>query len=84
VATRQTGLTERENVLLTWKPGATDGTQVFDVLFGPSAGGPFTRVNPVPLLSAAYLHARPPGSGSYIIEARGLGGAASRSSPFTG
>jgi L-iduronidase len=83
-ATRQPSLTEQTNVLLTWRPGSAEGVQLFDVLFGQSEEGPFARVNPAPLLSAAYLHARPPGAGIYVVEARRLDGAVSRSSrvPF--
>lgn len=81
-AVRQPGLTENENVLLTWQAGAAENVQLFDVLFGSSASGPFTKVNTAPLLSAAYLHSRPPARGAYVIEARRLGGAASRSLPY--
>jgi L-iduronidase len=70
----QPGLTERENVLLTWTPGVHAGLQTFDVLSAPSAGGALERVNPSPLLSAAFLHARQPGAHRYVVEARGLHG----------
>jgi L-iduronidase len=79
-AVHQPSLTEQNNVLLTWKPGSAEGVQLFDVLFGPSEEGPLARVNPAPLLSAAYLHTRVPGIGFYAIEARRLDGATSRSS----
>ncbi|MDF2970652.1 MAG: glycoside hydrolase protein [Microvirga sp.] len=79
----QSGLTERESMLLTWTPGAHWGVQVFDVLFARGAGGSFDRVNPTPLLSAAFLHAREPGHGRYMIEARSLSGSAHvRSDPI--
>lgn len=81
-ATLQLGLTSNENVLLTWKPSTSGGTQLFDVLFGPSESGPFARMNASPLLSTAFLHTRPPQPGIYIIEARHLNGAASRSRPL--
>jgi L-iduronidase len=81
-ATRQLGLTLHENVLLTWKPSTTGATQLFDVLFRPSEGGPFARVNASPLLSTAFLHARPQGSGVYVIEARHLDGTSSQSRPL--
>jgi L-iduronidase len=70
----QPGLTERENVLLTWTPGVHAGLQTFDVLSARSAGGSFERVNPSPLLSAAFLHVRQPGACRYVIEARTLNG----------
>lgn len=79
-AAHQPSLTEQNNVLLTWKPGSAEGVQLFNVLFSQSDEGPFARVNPAPLLSAAYLHARSPGDGFYIVEARRLDGTASRSS----
>ncbi|WP_238193645.1 GH39 family glycosyl hydrolase [Methylobacterium frigidaeris] len=81
-AARQPGPSPREDVLLTWRPDPSDRVQLFDVLFGPSAAGPFERVNPVPLLSAAFLHARAPGGGVYHIEARHLDGPPSRSGPL--
>ena len=57
----QPGLSERENILLTWTAGAHVGMQTFDVLSARSPGASFERVNPSPLLSAAFLHAREPG-----------------------
>jgi L-iduronidase len=79
-AVYQPSLTDLNNVLLTWTPGSAEGVQLFDVLFGPSEVGPFARVNPAPLVSAAYLHARSSGEGIYVVEARRLDGASSRSS----
>jgi L-iduronidase len=70
----QPGLTERENMLLTWRPGAHAGVQTFDVLFARRPGASLERVNPVPLLSAAFLHAREPGAGRYVVEAKSLDG----------
>jgi L-iduronidase len=79
-AAHQPSLTEQNNVLLTWKPGSAEGVQLFDVLFSRSEEGPLARVNPAPLLSAAYLHTRLSGTGFYAVEARRLDGATSRSS----
>ena len=70
----QPGLSERENILLTWTPGAHVGMQTFDVLSARSPGASFERVNPSPLLSAAFLHAREPGACRYVIEAKNLDG----------
>jgi hypothetical protein len=70
----QEGLTERENMLLTWTPGAHAGVQTFDVLFTRSAAAAFKQLNQAPLLSAAFLHAREHGAGRYIIEAKNLHG----------
>jgi L-iduronidase len=70
----QAGLTERENMLLTWVPGAYTGVQTFNVLFAEGTAGSFDRVNPVPLISAAFLHARDAGRGRYVVEASGVGG----------
>ena len=78
----QRGLTARETMLLTWRPGAHAGAQFFEVLFARGAGGPFERVSPAPLISAAFLHAREPGSGRYVVEARSLGGATAHSAPI--
>jgi L-iduronidase len=77
------GLTERENILLTWAPGAHAGVQLFDVLAARAAGAPLERVNPSPLLSAAFLHVRRPGAYRYLIEARSLDGSKqARSDPI--
>ena len=65
---------ERENILLTWTPGAHVGMQTFGVLSARSPGASFERVNPSPLLSAASLHAREPGACRYVIEAKNLDG----------
>ena len=77
----QSGLSERENMLLTWTPGAHAGVQTFAVLFARGAGS-FEPVSPAPLLSAAFLHAREPGSGRYVVEARSLGGSTVSSAPI--
>jgi L-iduronidase len=79
----QPGLTERESILLTWTPGAHAGVQTFDVLSARLPSASFERVNPAPLLSAAFLHARRPGACRYVIEARNLDGSAqARSDPI--
>lgn len=76
----QPGLTERESMLLTWTPAAHAGVQTFDVLFARSPGSDFERVNAIPLLSAAFLHARERGAGRYVIEAKSLDGSRRASS----
>ena len=48
--------------------------QTLDVLSARSPGASFERVNPSPLLSAAFLHAREPGACRYVIEAKNLDG----------
>jgi L-iduronidase len=79
----QPGLTERENILLNWAPGAHAGVQTFDVLSARPPGASFERVNPSPLLSAAFLHAREPGPCRYVIEAKNLDGSRqARSDPI--
>ena len=79
----QPGLSERENILLTWTAGAHVGMQTFDVLSARSPGASFERVNPSPLLSAAFLHAREPGACRYVIEAKNLDGSGrTRSDPI--
>ena len=78
----QPGLTERETMLLTWRPGPHAGAQFFEVLFAGDATGDFERLSAAPLISAAFLHAREPGSGRYVVEARSLGGATTRSGPI--
>jgi L-iduronidase len=78
----QPGLTERESMLITWRPGPHAGAQLFEVLFARGAAGSFERLSPAPLISAAFLHAREPGSGRYVVEARSLGGATARSDPI--
>ena len=78
----QAGLTERQNILLTWRPGLHSGVQTFDVLFAPGPSDSFGLVNPVPLLSAAFVHAREPGRGRYVVEAKGLAGRKVRSQPL--
>jgi L-iduronidase len=76
-------LTDRESVLLTWTPGIHVGTQTFDVLAARAPGASFERVNPSPLLSAAFLDAREPGACRYLIEATSLDGSKrTRSDPI--
>jgi L-iduronidase len=78
----QLGLTERQNMLLTWRPGRQSGLQTFEVLFAPGSDGLFQPVSPATLLSAAFLHAREPGSGRYVVEAKSLAGKRVRSEPL--
>lgn len=82
-AEMQPGLTEQTSVLLSWTGGAHDGVQLYDVLFAASAACPFEPVTPQPLLSSAFLHARPPGPGYYAVRSRNLSGSrGARSTPL--
>ncbi len=69
-AKRYKGLTERENIMLTWDGIDTTGLYTYEVLFAESPDSEFTRINGN-LLCSAYLHAREPGtSGVYKVRAR--------------
>ncbi|OWJ59012.1 GH39 family glycosyl hydrolase [Inquilinus limosus] len=60
------------NQLLFWDPPAGEGVRLFDVLWSTAEAGPFAPVNPVRLLSSAYLHAAD--GGFYRIRATDLAG----------
>jgi L-iduronidase len=63
------GLMERKEVLLRWQGLDSRTLCSYEVLYSPSAGGPFTRVNEADLLCTAYLHVSPPGTGYYQVRA---------------
>ena len=67
---RYQGLTERENILLTWRGPGSRVLRTFEVLFATAPDGPFTRINDGDLIATAFLHAREPGqSGFYRVQA---------------
>ena len=69
-AVRYRGLTERENILLTWRGPKSRVLRTFEVLFGPSHNGPFTRINDGDLIATAFLYPRAPGQiGFYRVQA---------------
>jgi L-iduronidase len=67
-AERYEGLTDREEILLTWrdpKGTASRNLRTYEVLYAPSPDGPFGRVNEADLLATAFLHVRAPGANGY-------------------
>ena len=82
-ATRYRGFTERENILLTWRGPGSRVLRTFEVLFGTSPEGPFTRINEGDLIATAFLHARAPGqSGFYRVQAVDYWGRRGEPSPL--
>ncbi len=65
------GMTDDENVLLTWDGLAGRHVRTYEVLFAPGEGDAFERVNGPDLVCSAFLHVRPPcpGGGRYKVRA---------------
>lgn len=68
-ATRYRGLGEREQRMLFWAAGDSRPGIFYEVL-ASTDGRTFEKVNPVPLISTAYLHVSPPPGARYAVRAR--------------
>lgn len=67
---------DREDLLLSWTGGeGKEWRRVgsYEVLASSSSQGPYKRINEKPLLSTAYVHSRPAGSGPLHYKVRALG-----------
>lgn len=68
------GVTDRENVLLQWTDATGTGAftlHTYEVLYAPTEGAPFVRVNEADLLDTTFMHVRDPNpdGGRYRIRA---------------
>jgi L-iduronidase len=69
---RYPGLHGQANAMLLWESGGVATVELFDVFVGPSAAGPFRKINPTPLLASAFLHAGAEKGSFYVIQARDM------------
>jgi L-iduronidase len=80
-ATRYAGMTEQEEVLLSWDGLPSRCLRTYEVLYAPTAEGDFTRVNGPDQLDLAYLHRADTVAGYYKVRAVDYWDRAGDSSP---
>ncbi|MGL4445594.1 MAG: hypothetical protein ACRCU1_18370, partial [Alsobacter sp.] len=73
-AEKHVGINRTDDMLLTWVMPASERLLRYDVLFSETAAGPFSTLNPEPLISAIHLHADRKGPGFYRIRTHLLSG----------
>lgn len=64
-AERYRGVDGNEDRLLLWEPVSARTLLTYEILRADDAGGPYHKINPAALLSAAYLDSRPFARDSY-------------------